>query len=212
MEEALRQLPQVQAIKERQKRKAGKQRAARVTEARVSTTDPEARVMKMPDGGFRPAYNVSASGGATDVSSGIVLGMSVINDGTDQGESLPMVEQIVQRTRRQPEKYLMDGGFVDLEDVRTLEERGIEVYAPPKETKKPVASKNGWEQGWRERMTTQPAKEVYKQRAATAEWANAQVRQHGVSQFRVRGVVKVTAVMLLVVLAHNLLRWAALGT
>jgi IS5 family transposase len=106
----------------------------------------------------------------------------------------------------------MDGGFVDLKDIQTLEERGIEVYAPPKETKKSVASKNGWEQGWRERMTTQAAKEVYKQRAATAEWANAQVSQHGVSQFRVRGVAKVTAVMLLVVLAHNLLRWAALGT
>ena len=50
VEEALRQLPQVQAVKERQKRKSGKKRASRVTEARVSTTDPDARVMKMPDG------------------------------------------------------------------------------------------------------------------------------------------------------------------
>jgi hypothetical protein len=99
VEEALRQLPQVQAVKERQKRKAGKERAAKVTEARVSTTDPEARVMKMPDGGFRPAYNVQL---ATDVSSGIVMGVSVINDGTDQGEALPMVEQVVRRTGRQP--------------------------------------------------------------------------------------------------------------
>jgi len=89
----------VQAVKERQKRKAGKERAAKVTEARVSTTDPEARVMKMPDGGFRPAYNVQL---ATDVSSGIVMGVSVINDGTDQGEALPMVEQVVRRTGRQP--------------------------------------------------------------------------------------------------------------
>jgi len=207
--EALRQLPQVQEIKERQKRKAGKARAARVTEARVSTTDPEARVMKMPDGGFRPAYNVQL---ATDVSSGLVLGVSVINDGTDQGEAWPMVDQVVQRTGRVPKRYLMDGGFVDLKDIQALEERGIEVYAPPKETEKPVKSKNGWVQGWRERMTTEAAKEVYKQRAATAEWSNAQVSQHGVSQFRVRGVDKVTAVMLLVVLAHNLLRWAALGT
>ena len=68
-----------------------------------------------------------------------------------------MVEQVVQRTGRQPEKYLMDGGFVDLEDFRTLEERGIEVYAPPKEAKKPVASKNGRVQGWQERMSTEPA-------------------------------------------------------
>ena len=210
VEEALRQLPQVQAVKERQKRKAGKERAAKVTEARVSTTDPEARVMKMPDGGFRPAYNVQL---ATDVSSGIVMGVSVINDGTDQGEALPMVEQVVRRTGRQPKKYLMDGGFVDLKDIQTLEEAGIEVYAPPKETEKPVESKNGWVKGWRERMSTETAKEVYKQRAATAEWSNAQVSQHGVSQFRVRGVAKVRLRrMLLVVLAHNLLRWAALGT
>ena len=58
VEEALRQLPELQAVKERQKQKAGKKRAAKVTEARVSTTDPDARVMKMPDGGFRPAFNV----------------------------------------------------------------------------------------------------------------------------------------------------------
>jgi len=209
VEEALRQLPQVQAVKERQKRKAGKQRAARVTEARVSSTDPEARVMKMPDGGFRPAYNVQLT---TDVSSGIILGVAVTNDGTDQGEALPMVDQVVQRTGRQSEKYLMDGGFVDLKDIQTLEQRGIEVYAPPKETERPAESRYSWVKGWRERMSTEAAKEVYKQRASTAEWSNAQVCQHGVSQFRVRGVAKVTAVMLLVVLAHNLLRWAALGT
>ena len=71
----------------------------------------------------------------------------------------------------------MDGGFVDLKDIQTLEEAGIEVYAPPKETVKPVESKNGWVKGWRERMSTETAKEVYKQRAATAEWSNAQVSQ-----------------------------------
>ncbi len=60
-------------------------------------------------------------------------------------------------------------------------------------------------------MATEEAKKVYRQRGATAEWANAQVRQHGVSQFTVRGLAKVTTVMLLVAVAHNLLRWAALA-
>ena len=87
VEEALRQLPEVQAVKERQKRHAGKRRAAKVTEARVSTTDPDARVMKMPGEDFRPAYNVHF---ATDVDSQVIVGVGVINRGTDQGEGLVM--------------------------------------------------------------------------------------------------------------------------
>ena len=65
---------------------------------------------------------------------------------------------------------------------------------------------------WRQRMATGEAKAVYRGRGSTAEWANAQVRQHGVSQFTVRGLAKVTTVMLMVAVAHNLLRWAALAT
>lgn len=205
VEEALRQLPELQAVKERQKRKAGKKRAAKVTEARVSTTDPDARVMKMPDGGFRPAFNVQF---ATDVSSGTILGVAVINQGTDQGEALPVAEQVGHRTGRRPESYLMDGGFVDMNDIRTLEDRGIKVYAPPKETKAIVVPKSHGEQLWRARMETEEAKEIYKQRASTAEWVNAQGRErHGLQRFIVRGLAKVRCVALLVALAHNLCRW-----
>ena len=64
---------------------------------------------------------------------------------------------------------------------------------------------------WRQRMATKEAKAVYRQRGSTAEWANAQVSQHGVSRLTVRGTVKLTSVMLLVAVGHNLLRWAALS-
>ena len=159
----------------------------------------------MPDGGFRPASNVQF---ATDVSSGAILGVTVINHGTDQGEALPMAEQVVRRTGQQPENYLMDGGFVDLEDIQTLEDRGIAVYAPPRETKSTVVSKSYGEQLWRARMETEEAKEIYKQRAATAEWVNAQARErHGLQRILVRGLPKVRCVALLVALAHNLCRW-----
>jgi transposase len=46
IEQALAELPKVRAIKKTEEKRL---------EARVSTTDPEARVMKMADGGFRPA-------------------------------------------------------------------------------------------------------------------------------------------------------------
>ena len=63
---------------------------------------------------------------------------------------------------------------------------------------------------WRQRMGTEAAKEIYKQRAATAECVNAIARGRGLSQFLVRGLNKVKAVVLWYALAHNLMRAVAL--
>ena len=215
VEQALDYLPQAQAAKERQQRTQAIAKRAKVSAPRVSSTDPEARVMKMPDGGFRPAYNVEL---ATDQAQGIIVGVTVIKEGTDAGQALPMEEQVVERTGRHPGAYLMDGGFATREDITALEERDVTVYAPVKLPKsKPEEERYQPRYGdspqvvrWRQRMATEEAKAVYRQRGSTAEWANAQVSQHGVSRFTVRGVAKVTSVMLLVAVGHNLLRWAAL--
>ena len=168
----------MQAAKERQAKHAGKARQAKLKEPRVSTTDPEARVMKMPDGGFRPAYNVQL---ATDVDSQVIVGVAVTNRGTDQGEGLAMEEQVAQRTGQHPGAYLVDGGFVDLEDIEALEGCGVRVYAPPK--KQEGGRKVIWKPGtkpevlaWRERMETEAGKATYKHRASTAECVNAQSR------------------------------------
>ena len=213
VEQALAQMPAMEAAKKRQAKHAGKARQSRLREARVSTTDAEARVMKMPDGGFRPAYNVQL---ATDVESQVIVGVAVTNRGTDQGEGLAVEEQVAQRTGRHPGAYLVDGGFVDLEDIRTLEGRGVQVYAPPKGQKDAqwVRWKPGTEPevlAWRERMETEEGKATYKHRASTAECVNALARErHGVQRFKVRGVAKVTGIALLLAITHNLLRWAAL--
>ena len=214
VEQALTQLPQVQAVKERQKRKAGKKRADKVREARVSTTDPEARVMKMPDGGFRPAYNVQL---ATDVGSQVIVGVEVINRGTDQGEALAVEEQVAQRAGRHPEAYLTDGGFVDLQDITTLERRGVRVYAPPKEREADQGVR--WKPGttpevlaWRERMGTEEGQTIYQHRFPTAEGVNGQAREkYGMQHFKVRSVAKVTCMALLMAITHDLLRWIALS-
>ena len=215
VEKALEYLPQAQAAKERQQQTKALAERAKVSEPRTSTTDPEARVVKMPDGGFRPAYNVEL---ATDRARGVIVGVAVTAQGTDAGQAVPMEEQVVKRTGRQPEAYLMDGSFATREDITALEERGITVYAPVRLPRnRPEQERFQSRYGdspqvvrWRQRMATVEAKAVYKERGSTAEWVNAQVRQHGVSQFTVRGLVKATTVMLLVAVAHNLLRWAAL--
>ena len=212
--QALEYLPQAQAAKERQQQTLATVKRAKVGQPRTSTTDPEARVMKMPDGGFRPAYNVQL---ATDRASGVIVGVKVVNT-ADSGQAAPMEGQVLQRTGEHPKDYLMDGGFATREDITTLERRDVTVYAPvrlPRNKAEDERYQPRYEDSlevvrWRQRMATEEAKAVYRGRGSTAEWANAQVRQHGVSHFTVRGLAKVTTVMLLVAVAHNLLRWRAL--
>jgi hypothetical protein len=204
---ALAQLPAVRALKE--------PTAAEQAKARVSTTDPDARVMKMADGGFRPAYNVEL---ATDTGSHVVVGVTVTNAGTDTEEAVPMVAQVEARSGRRPKEYLVDGGFAPKQTVPALAAQAITVYAPVQKPKDPA--RNPYEPlkgdapavaAWRQRMGTEEAKAIYKERAATAECANAQCRsRYGLQQFAVRGVNNVACVVLLTVITHNLLRWLAL--
>ena len=213
--EALSYLPREQAKKERQRHTKSKSQRGKITKARVSTTDPHTKVMKMPDGGFRPAYNVEL---ATDSANGIIVGVAVASSGTDAGQAAPMEEQLFRRTGRRPDSYLMDGGFATREDITALEQRGVSVYAPVRSPRnKPGQERYSprYEDGpevvrWRRRMATSEAKAIYRQRASVAEWTNAQMRHRGVRQFNVRGLARVTSVMLLVAVAHNLMRWGAL--
>jgi transposase len=213
MEEAWKQLPEIKETKERQKKHAGKAKAAKVQEARVSTTDPIARKMKMADGGVRPGFNVQF---ATETTSQVILAAGVSNQGSDQGLSPEIEEQVEQRSDRQPIDYLFDGGFIDLNDIQVFEKKGIKVYAPLKkeEVKWRFGVAGSAEvMAWRERMKTEKGQTIYKERAATSECVNAIMRaKYGLQQFTVRGIPKALSVILLMVLAHNLMRWITLTT
>lgn len=204
---ALEQLPLVRDQKKGDEAK---------TQARVSTTDPEARVMKMANGGYHPAYNVQL---ATDTSTQLITGVDVTNSGGDQGKLAPMVEQHVQRYEKAPDEVLVDGGFAKKDDITQVSppHGTTTVYTPVQKSKKedldPHSPREGDSpavQDWRARMATPHAQEIYKERAATAECVNAQFRNRGLLQVRVRGRLKVLAVVLWQVLAHNLIRAAAL--
>ena len=208
LEAALGELPAV---------RAAKTTAEERTEARASSTDPEARVMKMADGGYRPAYNWEF---ATDVAQLVIVGVDVVNVGSDKGQMTPMLRQLVHRYGRLPLQWLVDGGFVKLS---VLEEWAaqVQILAPvpkPKEGTRdpyaPLPSDSPVLAAWRERMGTAAAKETYKLRAATAECVNAQARaQEGVQQSAVRGLAKNRCLAVWVALTHNLLIWIReLGT
>ncbi len=206
VEEALAALPAVAAAKART---ASKRKNRAPTEARVSTTDPTARVMKMPDGGYRPAYNVQF---ATDHDSDVIVGVAVTNTASDQQALVPMLTQLEARVG-QPATLLVDGGYVAHAAIEDATARGVCVLAPvPRRpgSEDPVPAQRTDSPAvaaWRTRMETDAAKQQYRARGAIAERINADARTHRtLGRFLVRGLPKVQTCALWVALAHNLTR------
>jgi len=134
IEAALNRLPELVAIKQRQGKKA--------EDARVSTTDADATVMKMGDGGFRPAYNIEFG---TDTASQIIVGVDVVTTGSDMAQMAPMVEQVVKRCGAAPENWLVDGGFPahDQIDAVAAQTRVIAPVPKPKAPREDKKNKPG---------------------------------------------------------------------
>jgi transposase len=202
-----------QEIAEKRAQEAKEQRkgAKKIKPARASTSDPEARMMMMPDGGMRPAYNFQLK---TDPVSGIVVGVSVTNCASDRGQLGPAMDELHQRYGRWPHQVLSDGGYDSKDDIEALwrpENGAIAVYCPiPRSKGKPVppAPQRGEGPGviaWRERMSTQQAYDFYAQRIK-AERPHAQMRNRGFRQLLVRGLPKALAIGLWQVTAHNFLQ------
>jgi transposase len=201
LEAALRELPEVRAAKPAEERE----------EARVSETDPEARVMRMADGGYRPAYNWQW---VVDTKRRVITEVKVVKVGSDGGQMGPMLEQEEADYGRLPKQWLVDGNFVNLPVIEKAEsEKKVEVLAPVPKPKVegrdryvPLPKDGPGVGAWRERMGTEAGKELYKQRAASVECVNAQARdRYGVYQVRVRGPEKVESVGWWVALTHDLL-------
>lgn len=210
LQAALDQIPEVTETKKRS--------GAKDATVRVSTTDPDARVMKMGDGGFRPAFNVQFS--TTTDKARVIVGVDVSNRGSDAGQSTPMLAQIEQRTGVLPTDMLVDGGYTQHAAIELATDKNVTVYAPvPKPPKGDTRDPHAPRQedspavaAWRQRMGTDEAKEIYKQRAATAETVNADAKQHrGLDSLAVRGLGKVLASASLFALTYNILRLITLG-
>lgn len=209
LEAALAQIPEITATKKRS--------GAEDATVRVSTTDPDARVMKMGDGGFRPAFNVQFA--TTTDEARVIVGVGVTNRGSDAGQSTPMIDQIEQRTGVRPNEILVDGGYAQHDSIDQAAERQVIMYAPVPKPRKgetrdqylPRESDSEAVATWRERMRTDASKEIYKQRAATAETVNADAKQHrGLGGFCVRGMGKALGGASLFALTYDILRLIAL--
>ena len=214
---AVGQLPE---IKDRQKKAAAQAgngeygKKLQKGQPRVSTTDPDARVMKMGDGGFRPAVNLQL---AVDTESRAIVGVEVTNAGSDKGLAEPMRGQVEQRTGQDVQEHLMDGGFLVMDEIDAAAEEGVTLFVPPTKPRDPEKldqryvpkpSDSDEQAKWRARMGTPEAQAIYKERASTIETANADLKIHrGLTRLLVRGKAKITCVALWCALAYNLLHF-----
>jgi transposase len=203
---ALAKLGEIEAERKRRGR-TNKKDVAKQGEPRASTTDPEARVMKMADGGFRPAYNCQIS---TVAQGQIVVSAYAETVGSDRGLMRPMLDEIKRSHDRLPKRHLVDGGFNNNGDTEWAATQGVKVYGPAPKSKHrtdPYAARADDGPGvaqWRRRMKSPYGKGVYKRRAM-GECINARFRQWGLYQFTVRGRQKVTTMLNWFALANNIL-------
>ena len=220
LEQAIAQLPELKRKQAEAEKRAGNGKhgeKVRARQPRVSTTDAEARVLKMPNGGFNPAVNVQL---ATDTESRAILGVQVTSEGSDSaGLSEPMRQQVEERSGGEVEQHLLDGGYLRTADIEQAQADGVELFMPPKTAKsaknrgrelEPKPGDSAAVLAWKRRMSSEAGKQIYKQRAATSETVNADLRCYrGLGQITVRGLAKAQCVALWCALAYNILHFAA---
>src|SRR5215470_8987058 len=212
---ALDHLEKIERRREEQRKKY-KGRVEKQKEPRTSLTDPEARIIKMSDGGYRPAYNFQI---AMETRCGAVVGVEPTNESSDKHRIAPMLAQIRRRFGRTPLRWLADAGFSasqDIEHLAAVDEAGIEAFVPlPAGRGGPAYSRQPRVGpaivAWRERMESERGKAIYKRRSLI-EWVNAGMRNRGLTLLTVRGKRKVGAVLLWQALAHNFLCLRRTGT
>jgi transposase len=220
LEQALAQLPELQQRQQERASRAGQGKYGqkiRNQELRVSSSDPEARVMKMPNGGYNAAYNVQL---ASDPQSRAIVGVEVSNQGYDScGLSEAMREQVERRSGRKVRQQLLDGGYLRNRDIERAHQQKVELFVPPKGAR--TAKNRGRElelhrgdseamQAWKQRMASEEGQKIYQQRAATSETINADLRSYrGLTQITVRGLNKARCVALWCALAYNLMHFAS---
>lgn len=203
---ALDKLREIEAERQR-RQKTNKAQVDKQGQPRASTTDADARVMKMADGGFRPAYNCQL---ASVAQGQIVVGASVSNKGSDRGLLRPMLDELKRRYGRRPKRHLVDGGFNKNEDTEWAAGEGVAVYGPPCQTKHgtdpyaPRADDGPGVAAWRQRMASAEGRAIYRRRSM-GECINARLRNSGLYQFTLRGLAKVQTVLHWHALANNIL-------
>jgi transposase len=209
-------LDKVRAEKEKRAKTHAQDEAKKKSEPKASLSDPDARIMRFPDNAVRPAYNAQI---AATPRAGIIVSVEMTDRRNDAGLAMPMVDDMVRRYGKAPEKLLVDTHYATSDDIAALASHPagpVTVFAPlptERDDVKPATlasrkSKRAREpesvKEWRSRMGTQAGQDAYRVRKLI-ERLNAHLKNHGFGFMPARGLVKAKAVALWHALANNLI-------
>ena len=127
LKQALEELAQLEQSRSEDKTKEKSQ-------PRVSSTDPQARVMLGAKGGYAPSYNVQIS---TDAKAKIIVGVGVTQCSSDAGELPAAVARIEKNLKQKPEQMVVDGAYPTQQTIEAMAEQKIDLIGPLPERKKP---------------------------------------------------------------------------
>jgi transposase len=114
LESALEELQKLQERRSGEKAKS---------DARVSTSDPQARVMHHSDGGLSLSYNAQIS---TDAAHGLIVGVAVTQEANDSAQLLPAVDRVEQQLKKKLQQLVADGGYTTRDNIEKLAGREID--------------------------------------------------------------------------------------
>ena len=82
--------------------------------ARVSASEPEARMMKHGDNAIAPSYNAQIS---TEAGNKIIVGAHLSQCSSDARSLMPAVEEVVANLGNKPGQLVVDGGFTNRDNI-----------------------------------------------------------------------------------------------
>lgn len=172
----------VQELEKVREKKSGKEQA----QARVSSSDPEARIMRHGDGGFSPSYNLQLS---TDAASKMIVGVGISQNSSDFEELQAAMQEVRSNTGQVPQQLVVDGGYVSGENIVKMSREGIEMIAPLPDNEARTAGLAKRRQEGKyaaEQFTYQPASNTYRcPEGETLVYISQQI-SHGQTQFLYR--------------------------
>jgi hypothetical protein len=102
--------------------------------ARVSSTDPEAHVMRNGEGGTVPSYNLQL---LTDTQHGLVVNVEATTDAIDYRQMQPAIERCQQTLGCKPQQLVADGDYTNHASVQAAAAHGVDFYGSWQDSWKP---------------------------------------------------------------------------
>ncbi len=140
-----------------------------------------------------------------------MVAVDPLTTGSDRGLLRPVLEKVCEKIGRLPDCHIADGAFGSGKDIEWAHGEGVTVYCAPTHSKHgtdpflPRRDDGPGVLAWRSRMASQEGQTQYRERAI-CECIHARWRNWNLIRLTVRGIKKVTAVMLWYALANNVLQ------